>query len=92
MLEANEEIKEGLKERTVEPGEDGKARCPHCGSDDLMRELPDVGVEWGYEWIMEYLVREEGEAIDLEEITPTCSMRFMNRSNSASSSIVHLKF
>ena len=82
MLEATEEIKEVLKERaheiskpfcysdyrTVEPGEDGQARCPLCGSDDLMRELPGVGVEWGYEWIMEHLVREEGEAIDIEEL------------------------
>ncbi len=34
-------------------------RCVRCGSDDLMRHLPGVGVEYGYEWVIESLLRDE---------------------------------
>ena len=82
MIEATDSIKEQLTEgaydeshafcysdyRRVEANEDGEYRCPKCGSDDLMRELEGVGVEWGTDWIIEHLVREEGEEVDIAEL------------------------
>ncbi|HND05189.1 MAG TPA: hypothetical protein PL112_14460 [Candidatus Obscuribacter sp.] len=82
MIEATDSIKEQLTERAydeshafcysdyrrVEANEDGEYRCPKCGSDDLMRELEGVGVEWGTDWIIEHLVREEGEEVDIAEL------------------------
>ncbi len=82
MLEASDEIKEKLKEMAheasrpfcysdyvrVEADENGQYRCPKCGSDDLMREVEGVGVEWGYDWVMEHLVETEGERVDIEEL------------------------
>lgn len=52
----------------VEANEDGEYRCPKCAGDDLMRELEGVGVEWGTDWIVEHLVRAEGEEVDTEEL------------------------
>jgi hypothetical protein len=82
MLEATENIKEALKERayeisrpfcysdyvTVEADDEGNYRCPKCGSDDLMREVEGVGVEWGTDWIMDHIVETEGETVDIEEL------------------------
>ena len=82
MLEASEKTKEALKEKahdlsrpfyysdymTVEENEDGEFRCPKCGSDDLMREVEGVGVEWGYDWVIDHLVETEGEKVDIEEL------------------------
>ncbi|MBX9724302.1 MAG: hypothetical protein K2X81_23035 [Candidatus Obscuribacterales bacterium] len=82
MLEATEEIKDKLREQahemsrpfcymdyiTVPLDEDDNAVCPKCGTDDLMRELEGVGVEYGYDWIMEHIVKEEGTAIDADEM------------------------
>jgi len=82
MLEASEKTKEALKEKahdisrsfcysdymTVEENEDGEFKCPKCGSDDLMREVEGVGVEYGYDWIIDHLVETEGEKIDIEEL------------------------
>lgn len=82
MLEASEKIKEALREKahdasrpfcysdymTVEENEDGEFRCPKCGSDDLMREIEGVGVEWGYDWVIDHLVVTEGEQVDIEEL------------------------
>jgi predicted RNA-binding Zn-ribbon protein involved in translation (DUF1610 family) len=82
MINATDAIKKILKERahdesrpfcysdyiTVKVDESGSAFCPKCGSDDLMRELKNVGVEYGYEWIMEHIVETEGERVDVEEI------------------------
>lgn len=82
MLEAIETIKEALKDRaynisrpfcysdymTVEADEEGNYRCPKCGSDDLMREVEGVGVEWGTDWIMDHIVETEGETVDIEEL------------------------
>jgi predicted RNA-binding Zn-ribbon protein involved in translation (DUF1610 family) len=82
MIEATENIKEALLERaqeasrpfcysdyiTVQANKDGQFFCPRCGSDDLMREVEGVGVEWGYEWVIEHLVKEEGEAVDISEL------------------------
>ena len=42
-------------------------RCEDCGSDDLMRHLDGVGVEYGTEWIVESILEEELEAIDLDD-------------------------
>lgn len=41
--------------------------CAKCHSDDLMRLLPGVGCEWGIKWVIEEILREELEAVDLEE-------------------------
>jgi hypothetical protein len=82
MINATDKIKEALKQRahdqsrpfcysdyiTVSLDEHGQAFCPRCGSDDLMRELEGVGVEYGYEWIMEHIVEMEGERVDVEEL------------------------
>ncbi len=82
IIEATDKIKEALTERAyeeshpfcysdyvrVEADKDGEYRCPKCGSDDLMRELDGVGVEWGTDWIVEHLVSEDGEKVDIEEL------------------------
>jgi len=81
MIEATDSIKEQLRGmayeeshafcysdyRRVEANENGEYRCAKCGSDDLMRELEGVGIEWGTDWIVEHLVREEGEEVDIAE-------------------------
>ncbi|MBX9570671.1 MAG: hypothetical protein K2X77_17395 [Candidatus Obscuribacterales bacterium] len=81
-INATDKIQEALKERahdesrpfcysdyiTVTPNEDGQAFCPKCGSDDLMREVEGVGVEYGYEWVMEHIVKEDGERVDIEDM------------------------
>ena len=41
--------------------------CPGCGSDDFMRHLNGVGVEYGTDWVIEHLIKEHCEAIDAEE-------------------------
>ena len=41
-------------------------RCVRCGTDDLMRHLPGIGVEYGYEWVIEHLLRQEVEDIKPE--------------------------
>ncbi|NCN41654.1 hypothetical protein GW916_10465 [bacterium] len=43
-------------------------RCPICGSDDLMRHLEGVGVEWGTSWVIEHILQEELTPVALEEI------------------------
>lgn len=82
MIEATETVKEALRQRAeevsrpfcysdyvvVEADKEGDFVCPKCGSDDLMREVEGVGVEWGYDWVMEHLVKEEGEAVDIAEL------------------------
>ena len=52
----------------VQADENGQYRCPKCGSDDLMREVEGVGVEWGYDWVIEHLVESAGERVDIEEL------------------------
>ncbi len=44
-----------------------EGRCPRCGSDDLMRHLKGVGAQWGTDWVIEHLLREDLTAIDTEE-------------------------
>jgi hypothetical protein len=41
--------------------------CPDCFSDDFMRHLEGVGVEYGTEWVIQHLIREHCQAIDGEE-------------------------
>lgn len=33
-------------------------KCSTCGSDDLMNELPGVGVEYGTDWLLTEILRE----------------------------------
>ena len=42
--------------------------CPSCGSDDFMRHLAGVGVEYGTEWVIEHLIKENCSPIDEEEL------------------------
>lgn len=42
-------------------------RCELCGSDDLMRELPGEGVEYGVDWIIKALLREHLSPADTAE-------------------------
>jgi len=42
-------------------------RCDRCGSDDLMRELPGHGVEWGVDWVIRSLVRDNLTPANTEE-------------------------
>jgi hypothetical protein len=41
--------------------------CPTCGSDDFMRHLEGVGVEYGTGWVIEHLIKEHCNAVDAEE-------------------------
>lgn len=41
--------------------------CQYCGSDDLMRLMPEVGCEYGTEWIIEQILKTELTAVNLEE-------------------------
>lgn len=41
--------------------------CETCLSDDLMRLLPDVGCEYGIEWVIQNIIDTELNPIDLEE-------------------------
>jgi hypothetical protein len=42
-------------------------RCERCGSDDLMRELSGDGVEWGVDWVIRSLLRDNLSAVNTEE-------------------------
>ena len=42
--------------------------CPSCHSDDFMRHLEGVGVEYGTEWVIEALIKEHCEPIDEEKL------------------------
>ena len=41
--------------------------CDTCGSDDLMRHLKGVGVEYGTDWVIKSILEEELTEFDLEE-------------------------
>lgn len=43
-------------------------RCVTCQSDDLMREVPGVGVEYGLTWVRDHLVEENLEPVDLDAV------------------------
>jgi len=44
-----------------------KGVCPHCQSDDLMRHLEGIGCEWGTDWVIHHILKEELTAVDTEE-------------------------
>ena len=39
-------------------------RCKRCGSDDLMRHVEGVGVEYGTDWIISHLLKTRLEPVD----------------------------
>ncbi|MBW8036771.1 MAG: hypothetical protein FVQ79_14380, partial [Planctomycetes bacterium] len=43
-------------------------QCPQCWSDDFMRHLSGVGVEYGCEWVIEHLIKQHCTAVDGEEL------------------------
>ena len=44
-----------------------KGVCPQCHSDDLMRHLEGVGVEWGTDWVIKQILSEEVTSVDTDE-------------------------
>jgi len=42
-------------------------RCSKCLSDDLMRLLPGDGCEYGVDWVIKSLVKENLTAVDMEK-------------------------
>ena len=42
--------------------------CPDCGSDDFMRHLSGVGVEYGTEWVIGHLFQTRLTPVDGEEL------------------------
>ena len=81
-LEAHQDIVEALKERAQqeskpfcyscyiavgEEGDDGK-HCPQCGSDDNMRLVEGVGCEFGLDWIVEHIIKDEFEKMTESEL------------------------
>lgn len=43
-------------------------RCPDCGTDDFMRHLSGVGVEYGTEWVIAHLIKTRLTPVDGEEM------------------------
>ena len=54
-----------------------QGRCVRCGTDDLMRHLSGVGVEYGYEWVIEHLLSQEVNDI-IEEDQENLFMDFID--------------
>jgi hypothetical protein len=42
--------------------------CPTCGTDDFMRHLEGVGVEYGTEWIIRHLIETRLTPVDGDEM------------------------
>ena len=42
--------------------------CPNCHSDDFMRHLAGVGVEYGTEWVIDHLIQQHCTAADGEDM------------------------
>ncbi len=42
--------------------------CPTCHSDDFMRHLSGVGVEYGTEWVIQHLIEQHCTAVDAEDL------------------------
>jgi hypothetical protein len=38
--------------------------CQRCHSDDLMREMPGVGLEYGVDWVIDHILEVELNSID----------------------------
>ena len=43
-------------------------RCDNCDSDDLMRLLDGVGCEYGTEWVIEDILKEQLEPVNKEKV------------------------
>jgi hypothetical protein len=41
--------------------------CSRCHSDDLMRHLDGVGVEYGTEWVIEHILKQELAGVDITD-------------------------
>jgi len=44
------------------------SHCPTCHSDDFMRHLHGVGVEYGTDWVIDSLIEESLTPIDTDEV------------------------
>jgi len=54
--------------RTVKPAKGlDSPRCIGCGSDDLMRKIDGVACEWGIEWVVGHLIKDNLEEVNTEE-------------------------
>ena len=42
--------------------------CPSCHSDDFMRHLSGVGVEYGTDWVIDHLIGQHCTAVDAEDL------------------------
>jgi len=42
-------------------------KCQKCGSDDLMRKISSVGVEFGIEWVLHHILETELTPVDTAE-------------------------
>ena len=41
--------------------------CPTCGTDDFMRHLEGVGVEYGVDWVIDHLIETRLNPVDGDE-------------------------
>lgn len=53
--------------KVVKPNQEGHCICPTCLSDDLMRHLHGIGVEYGITWVMGAFIKEKCKPIDIDE-------------------------
>jgi hypothetical protein len=42
--------------------------CPTCGTDDFMRHLSGVGVEYGTDWVIEHLIKTNCSPVEGDEM------------------------
>ena len=72
----NDQLKEGLQKLAFERTtpfcyhcykDAPTGRCLTCGSDDLMRHMKGIGVEYGTDWVIQEIIRSELEPVDLDE-------------------------
>ena len=42
--------------------------CPTCHTDDFMRHVEGVGVEYGTEWVIDHIIQNRCESVDDEEL------------------------
>lgn len=52
----------------MSPWEINGSVCPTCGSDDHMRMLEGVGCEYGTDWVVDHLVKENVDELNVEEM------------------------
>ena len=43
------------------------SHCPICGTDEFMRLMKGIGVEYGTEWVIEEILREQLKPVNQEE-------------------------